>query len=85
MRRGAASAAFGGHSRLDDLWLGHEPSFCEARRIEHAQRGVLASVDHRLGDDPPDRRREHEAVAAEAGCDPDAVTHTRRGSPGGPA
>ena len=31
---------------------------------------------HGLGDDPPHCRREHEAVAAEARRDPDAVTHT---------
>jgi hypothetical protein len=73
--RGAASAAFNGHSRLDDLRLGHEPSFCEARRIEHAQRAILASTNHRLGDDPADGRCQHEAVTAEARGNPDAVTH----------
>ena len=51
----------------------YEAAGGKAPGVEHAQHGILALAEHRLGDDPTDGGREHETVAAEPGRDPDAV------------
>src|SRR3954452_6672656 len=57
----------------DHLLFGHETAFREPGRVEDRERLVLAGAVDRLGDDPADGRREHEAVAAEARGNPQTV------------
>ena len=70
---------------LDDARLGNEAALREPAASKMRSDSSLALAEHRLGQDPPDRRRLHEAVAAEARCDPDPARAPARGSPGGRA
>src|SRR5207253_10513148 len=74
LQRRAAPATSDGRCRaLDDLGLGYLTSVGKASRVQHAERGILALTEYGLGNDAPDRRREHKTAAAEAGCHPDVV------------
>ena len=62
-------------SVLDELGLGDEPPVGEAIDVEHVEDRVAPPFDG-VGDDAPDRRRDHEAVTAEPAGD------VRRSCPG---
>src|SRR6266513_2923058 len=59
----------------DELRLGNGSTFGEAPRVEHGEQLVAAVVEQRVRHDARDGGRDHEAVAAEPGRDPDAVVH----------
>src|SRR3954447_3522521 len=61
----------------DELRLGNGSTFGEPARIQYVEELVAAIVEHRVGHDARDGRRDHEAVAAEPGRDPDARVDLR--------
>ena len=58
---------------LDQLGLGHGAPFFEARDVENCECFVGRLPEHGVREDPRDRRRDHEAVPAEAGRDVEPV------------